>query len=266
MRHLDILVLSDLHLGTFGCHAKELIQYLKSVRPEKLILNGDIIDAWNFKKRYFPTEHYQVIEILLEMMQDGVEIYYLTGNHDDILRRLSDVKLGRFNLLDKLVLRIDGEDYWFFHGDVFDASIQHAKWIAKLGGKGYDMLIWINRRVNLILNKMGRPPMSLSKAIKNNVKKAVKYMHDFENVAAELAIDQGYDYVVCGHIHLAQNRRIVQGDKHVQYMNSGDWVESLTSLEYVNKKWTIYDFHAEEEEALKTNDSPAQIREIALAH
>ena len=240
-RELDILVLSDLHLGTFGCHAKELIAYLNSVRPKKIILNGDIVDIWNFKKRYFPKDHWRIIEIFLEFLQDGVEIYYLTGNHDDTMRRLSDINLGRFKLLDKLILKIDGKLYWFFHGDVFDASIQHAKWIAKLGGKGYDLLIRINRLVNVVLQKFGRPPMSLSKAIKNNVKKAVKYMEDFETVAAELAIDQGFDYVICGHIHLAQNRRINIGNKSVQYMNSGDWVESLTSLEFANKCWTIYD-------------------------
>lgn len=244
-RDLDILVLSDLHLGTFGCHAKELIAYLHSVRPKKIILNGDIIDIWSFNKRYFPKDHFRVIEIFLELLQDGVEIYYLTGNHDDTMRRLSDISLGRFKLLDKLILKIDGKLYWFFHGDVFDTSIQHAKWIAKLGGKGYDLLIRINRLVNVVLQKMGRSPMSLSKSIKNNVKKAVKYMDDFEMVAAELAIDQGFDYVICGHIHLAQNRRIDIGNKSVQYMNSGDWVESLTALEYRNKVWSIYD-HSKE--------------------
>lgn len=244
-RDVDILVLSDLHLGTFGCHAKELIAYLESVNPQKIILNGDIIDIWNFKKRYFPKDHFKVIELFLERLQDGVEIYYLTGNHDDMLRRLSDINLVRFKLLDKLVLRIDSKMYWFFHGDVFDASIQHAKWVAKLGGKGYDLLIRINRLVNMVLNKLGRPSMSLSKAIKNNVKKAVKYMSDFETVAAELAADQGYDYVICGHIHLAQNRQIKVGNKHVQYMNSGDWVESLTALEYHNKQWRIFDYHSE---------------------
>jgi UDP-2,3-diacylglucosamine pyrophosphatase LpxH len=242
MREVEILVLSDLHLGTFGCHAKELISYLKSVRPKKLILNGDIIDIWYFKKRYFPKEHFQVIEIFLDMLQEGVEIYYLTGNHDDMLRRLSDLQLGKFKLLDKLVLKIDNKVHWFFHGDVFDASIQHAKWIAKLGGKGYDLLIRINRMVNVVLNRMGRPSMSLSKTVKNNVKKAVKFMHDFETVAAELAIDNGYDYVVCGHIHLAQHRKITIGGKSVIYMNSGDWIENLTSLEYAGGKWTVFDY------------------------
>lgn len=244
MRDVEIVVLSDLHLGTFGCHAKELVHYLQNIRPKKLILNGDIVDIWYFKKRYFPKEHFQVVETFLEMLQDGVEIYYLTGNHDDMLRRLSDLTLGKFKLLDKLVLKIDNKMHWFFHGDVFDASIQHAKWIAKLGGKGYDLLIRINRTLNLILNKMGRPGMSLSKAVKNNVKKAVKYINDFEMTAAELAIDNGYDYVICGHIHQAQNRIVRRNNGSVNYLNSGDWVENLTSLEYYDKEWHIFEYEA----------------------
>ncbi|MDX1684441.1 MAG: UDP-2,3-diacylglucosamine diphosphatase [Saprospiraceae bacterium] len=242
MRDVEIVVLSDLHLGTFGCHAKELVHYLKNIRPKKLILNGDIVDIWYFKKRYFPKEHFQVVETFLEMLQDGVEIYYLTGNHDDMLRRLSDLSLGKFKLLDKLVLKIDNQLHWFFHGDVFDASIQHAKWIAKLGGQGYELLIRINRFVNVVLNKMGRPSMSLSKAVKTNVKKAIKYVNDFELTAAELAIDNGYDYVICGHIHQAQNRVVRNQYGSVVYLNSGDWVENLTALEYNEREWRIFDY------------------------
>lgn len=242
MRDVDIAILSDIHLGTYGCHAKEVIKYLRSISPKKLILNGDIIDIWYFKKRYFPKEHFEVIEVLLEKLQEGVEVYYLTGNHDDMLRRLSDMQLGNFKLLDKLVLQVDKKKLWIFHGDVFDASIQHTKWIAKLGGKGYDLLIRLNRALNHVLNKLGRPSMSLSRAVKNNVKKAVKYIGDFENTAAELAIDQGYDYVICGHIHQAQQRVISNSHGSVVYLNSGDWVESLTSLEYKNGEWTIFEY------------------------
>ena len=241
-REVDIVIISDLHLGTYGCHAKEIIHYLKSIQPRKLILNGDIIDIWQFKKRYFPKEHFEVIETFLDMLQSGVDIYYITGNHDDMLRKLSDLRLGNFKLLDKLILQVDRQVHWIFHGDVFDASIQHSKWIAKMGGRGYDLLIRINRALNHVLNKMNRPSMSLSKAVKNNVKKAVKYVGDFEKTAAELAIDQGYDYVICGHIHKAQKRVIENNLGSVTYLNSGDWVESLTSLEYQNGKWSIFEY------------------------
>lgn len=263
MREVEIIVLSDLHLGTFGCHAKELIRYLKSIRPKKLILNGDIVDMWYFKKRYFPKEHFQVVEIFLEMLQDGVDIYYLTGNHDDMLRRFSDLSLGKFKLLDKLVLKIDNKMHWFFHGDVFDASIQHTKWIAKLGGEGYELLIRFNRTLNVILNKLGQPSMSLSKAVKNNVKKAVKYINDFETTAAELAIDNGYDYVVCGHIHQAQNRIIQHNGRQVTYMNSGDWVENLTALEYNHGQWCIFEYEAWMAEQVHSN--PGYLK-TAIAH
>ena len=137
-RKVDIAVLSDIHLGTYGCHAKEVLQYLNSIKPKKLILNGDIFDIWQFRKRYFPKSHLLVIKKILSLAAKGTKVYYITGNHDEKLRRFSDTKMGNIYILDKLVLNLDGKKAWFFHGDVFDASIQHTKWIAKMGGWGYD--------------------------------------------------------------------------------------------------------------------------------
>jgi len=238
-----LAVISDVHLGTYGCHADELITYLNSIQPKKLILNGDIIDIWQFNKRYFPPSHLKVLRKIIGMASKGTEVYYITGNHDEMLRKFSDTSMGNFKVVDKLVLNLDGKKAWIFHGDVFDVSIQNAKWLAKLGGYGYDLLILINSFLNWCLAKMGREKYSLSKRIKNSVKGAVKYINNFEKTAAELAIENHYDYVVCGHIH--QPKKEVYENKYgsCTYLNTGDWVENLTALEYSFKRWKIYHYN-----------------------
>jgi UDP-2,3-diacylglucosamine pyrophosphatase LpxH len=164
-----------------------------------------------------------------------------------VLRKYSDLVLGKFELVDKLVLDLDGKKAWIFHGDVFDATTKgSAKIIAKLGGHGYDLLILINRAINWLLNFLGREKMSLSKKVKNGVKKAVSWIGDFEQTAAELAIEKEYQYVVCGHIHQPQIRTVKTDKGSVIYMNSGDWIENLTSLEYNNGEWEIYQYNEKE--------------------
>ncbi|QJD96755.1 UDP-2,3-diacylglucosamine diphosphatase [Mucilaginibacter robiniae] len=247
-REIDILVISDVHLGTYGCHAKELLNYLKSIRPKKVILNGDIIDIWQFSKSYWPESHMKVVRRLLKFVTDGVPVYYLTGNHDEMLRKFTDLKLGKFQLLNKLLLNVDGKKAWIFHGDVFDVTMQHSKWLAKLGAIGYDTLIILNSMVNWCLTALGRSKMSFSQRIKGRVKEAVKFINHFEQTAADLAVDKKYDYVICGHIHHAEIRHIQAQHKtsSVLYLNSGDWVESLTALEYVNGNWRIYQYNPTE--------------------
>jgi UDP-2,3-diacylglucosamine pyrophosphatase LpxH len=242
-RKLDAVVLSDIHLGTYGCHATELINYLRSIEPKLLVLNGDIVDIWQFRKHYFPAAHMQVIKEIFSMMSKGTEIVYITGNHDESLRRYSGLRLGNFRLEDKLVIDMNGQRTWIFHGDVFDATTKgSAKLIAKLGGHGYDMLILVNRAINWILKSIGREKMSLSKKVKNSVKKAVSWIGDFEQTAAELAIENQYSTVICGHIHQPQIKTVETEKGSVIYMNSGDWIENLTSLEYDNGQWDIYQY------------------------
>ena len=241
-RPLDVCVISDLHLGTYGCHAKQLNSYLKSIEPKTLVLNGDIIDIWNFRKRYFPKDHLKVVRTILKMATAGVNVHYITGNHDEALRRFSSTVIGKIQLSNKLVLKLDGKKVWIFHGDIFDRSIQGAKIIAKLGGWGYDFLILSNRFLNDVLTALGREKYSFSKKVKDRVKQAVKFIGDFEQVAAELAITKGYDAVICGHIHQPQIREVVSTNGSTMYMNSGDWVENLTSLEYIDKKWQLFTF------------------------
>lgn len=214
-----------------------------SIRPKKIILNGDIIDIWQFRKSYFPKAHLQVIKKIIAFASKGTKVYYITGNHDEKLRKFTGTKMGNIQVLDKLVLNLDGKKAWFFHGDVFDASIKHAKWIAKLGGWGYDFLILINQLVNWFLIRIGREKYSLSKKIKNSVKSAVKFISNFENTATELAIENGYDYVVCGHIHQPVIEEKVTLKGSCTYMNSGDWIENLTALEYYNERWELYTYN-----------------------
>lgn len=253
-RELEVVVLSDLHLGTYGCHAREIVQYLKSINPRLLILNGDIIDGWQFSKRFFPASHLQVIKEILALMQAGTRIFYITGNHDEMLRRYSGIEMGNFCLADKLVIELNGKKVWIFHGDVFDNTTKGgAKILAKLGGYGYDWLILLNRLVNWLLVKMGRPKISLSKKIKNSVKKAVSFIADFETTAAELAIENNYQYVICGHIHQPQIRTYQNQKGRVIYMNSGDWIENLTSLEFNGKDWSIYRYDPLHYKELKQN-------------
>lgn len=242
-RKIEVAVISDLHLGTYGCHADEVLIYLNSIDPEILILNGDILDIWQFSKRYFPKAHMKVLKKILGMASKGVAVHYITGNHDEMLRKFSGTIMGNLQIKDKLLLNLDGKKAWFFHGDVFDASITNAKWLAKMGGKGYDALILINRALNWGLAKLGREKYSLSKRIKNSVKGAVKYINDFEETAVNLAIENGYDYVACGHIH--QPKKEIRENKygHCTYLNSGDWVENLTALEYSFKRWKLYHYN-----------------------
>lgn len=242
-RLVDIVVLSDIHLGTYGCHATELLAYLKSIKPEILILNGDIIDGWAFSKRYFPKAHMAVVSEFFKMMKKGTKVIYITGNHDEFLRKYSDLDIGNLFLTDKYLLEVDGKKHWIFHGDIFDHTTKGgAKFIAKIGGIGYDWLILMNRAINFLLQTIGKPKVSLSKKVKNSVKKAVKFIADFEEQAMELAIDNGYERVICGHIHQPCDKVFSNEKGSVHYLNSGDWIENLTWLEYHDGEWTLETF------------------------
>jgi len=265
-RKIDLLVLSDVHLGTYGCNAKELLHYLKSIDPKTVVLNGDIIDIWQFSKRYWPKSHMKVVKQLMDWVTKGKRTYYITGNHDEMLRRFAGFRMGSFSIVNKLVLKLeDGKKAWIFHGDVFDVTMEHSKWLARLGAIGYGMLILLNRLVNFLSEKIFRKGrISLSKRIKNGVKSAVKFINNFEQTSADIGISNHYDYVVCGHIHQPEMRRISNAAGSIMYLNSGDWIENLTALEYNKGEWSIYRFsenelidmvlHKEEESELSGNE------------
>jgi UDP-2,3-diacylglucosamine pyrophosphatase LpxH len=257
-RKVEVVVISDVHLGTYGSRADELHQYLKSVTPDILVINGDFIDIWHMNKNYFPDSHWKVIRRIIKLMTNGTKVYYLTGNHDEMLRKFSGIQLENLVLDDKLVLTLDGKKHWFFHGDIFDVTVQHSKWIARLGGVGYDLLLRINKVANRFLQSMGREKISLSKRVMESVNKAVKLVNDFETTAAHIAINNNYDYVVCGHIHEPSIREVTNHYGSVTYLNSGDWIENLTSLEYNAGAWQLVNYHElsfEEETEMETDSA-----------
>ena len=241
-RSVELVVLSDVHLGTSGSHAVELLKYLKSIRPKTLILNGDIIDIWQFKKQFFPKSHLKVVKHLIGLASESCKVYYITGNHDEMFRKFSGMKIGKLRIMNELKLELNGKKVWFFHGDVFDVVMQNSKWLAKLGAIGYDGLILLNTFINMITKFLKLKPVSFSKKIKQSVKGAVKFVNAFEVTAATVALRKGIDCIVCGHIHQPEMREIQVEKQTIQYLNSGDWIENLTSLEYNKGSWKIFNF------------------------
>jgi UDP-2,3-diacylglucosamine pyrophosphatase LpxH len=269
-RRVEVAVVSDVHLGTYGCHARELLRYLRSIKPRVLVLNGDIVDIWQFSKSYWPAAHMQVVRHLAGLAAKGTRIHYLTGNHDELLRRFAGTRLGALSIENKLVLDLPHGRTWLFHGDVFDVTMRHSRWLARLGAEGYDLLILLNRLVNWGLQKLGRPRVQLSKAVKDRVKSAVSLVSDFEQTAATIAIDEGYQFVACGHIHCPDIRDVATARGRVTYLNSGDWVENLTALEYTAEAgWLLYRYADDArmsaaEAAGPEADAPAELPADAL--
>ena len=266
-RNVEVVVLSDLHLGTYGCRADEVLQYLKSIKPKKLILNGDIVDGWQFKKKYWPVSHTKVLKEVLNLASKGTKVYYLPGNHDEVFRRFVGYKLGNIKVENKIVLDLDGKLAWFFHGDVFDVTMQHSRWLTRLGSESYDFLIWLNYHMNRLMEVLGKEKKSFSKQIKKGVKSAVKYINQFEEMCADIAIEKNYDYVVCGHIHQPEIRKINKEKGSVVYLNSGDWIENLTALEYHKEHWSIYTYNSHDyapEPAEDAKDAKAMFEDMLL--
>ena len=254
-RNLDILVISDLHLGTYGSEADEVLAYLNTINANKIVINGDFVDIMLFNKRFWPSSHMKVIKYFLDLISQGKEIYYVTGNHDELMRKFLNFKIQNFKIVNQIVLDTAKGKVWIFHGDVFDFSIQ-TQWLTKLAGFLYDYMIifnsWINKK---IMRPLGRKRLNFSKTIKSNVKTAVQYFANFEMKAAEVAQKNGYKYVVCGHIHTPKIESFNINGEEVIYMNSGDWLESLSSLEYVDNKWSIYMHKRTEQKYKGDNDS-----------
>lgn len=268
-RPVDVAVISDLHLGTYACRATEILAYLKSIAPRLLILNGDIIDGWQFSKHYFPATHMAVIQEIFQILSSGARVIYITGNHDEVLRRYADLQLGNFQLADKAVIGINGRMTWIFHGDVFDHTGKNqAKFWGKLGSNGYASLLAFNRMINWLMRLAGREKVSLSRKIMHQFNKRIVKIDEFETMVAELAIEKNYDCVICGHIHQPGKRVITTDKGSVTYLNSGDWVEHLTALEYRDNDWHIYTYTETQPQTAKVVSSKSQPRvltdEIAI--
>jgi UDP-2,3-diacylglucosamine pyrophosphatase LpxH len=228
MRQLRTIFLSDIHLGTPGCKATHLIDFLRHHQAEHLYLIGDIIDAWALKRRFFwPQTHNDVIQKVLRCARKGTRVTYVPGNHDEIGRQFGGLNFGDIAIRAEAEHHLlDGRRLWVVHGDFADGVIQHARWLAKVGDRLYDFILWLNRHFNDLRASLGRDYWSLSQYLKHKTKNAVSFITNFEHVLLREARRRGYDGVVCGHIHKAEIRTM----DGMLYCNDGDWVESLTAL------------------------------------
>jgi UDP-2,3-diacylglucosamine pyrophosphatase LpxH len=235
------IVISDVHLGIKDSKAKELVSFLKDHRCEKLILNGDIIDGWQLKKSgSWKKKHTKFFRIILKAMEkQKMKVVYLRGNHDDFLEQILPFEIGNFSIVNDYIHESCGKRYYVIHGDIFDTITTRMPWLSKLGDVSYTFLLWMNRNYNHYRERRGLPYYSLSQVIKNKVKSAVSYISDYETQLSEVAKRKKCDGIICGHIHQPANKMI--GDIH--YLNSGDWVESLTALaESHEGEWKIIEY------------------------
>lgn len=227
-RHYRAIWISDIHLGTSGCKADYLLDFLKWNESDHLYLVGDIIDGWQLKKNwYWKQSHNDVVQKVLRKARKGTRVTYIAGNHDEVIRQFLGMAFGDIEIVDDTThTLLDGRRIWITHGDLFDGIIQHAKWLAYLGDSFYTVILNLNNWFNHIRHKMGLSYWSLSQYLKHKVKNAVSFITAFEENLTHEARRRGYDGVLCGHIHKPEIRDI----DGILYCNDGDWVESQTAL------------------------------------
>jgi len=250
------IVISDVHLGTNDCKIREVNHFLKHTRCDRLILNGDIIDAWKLKQtRRWPNSHTRFVRLILKKLEKkDTQIIYLRGNHDDVLAKFMPVNFEKFSVVEDFIHETPRGKYLVLHGDVFDTITKNFVFLAYIGDWGYTQLMRLNRLYNKIRAWQGKEYYSLSKAVKARVKKAVNHISHFEDHIAKLAKSRGCIGVMCGHIHTAADRMI--GDIH--YLNSGDWVESLTAIvEHLDGRFEVIAFS----EFIKSFPLPDEVSE-----
>jgi UDP-2,3-diacylglucosamine pyrophosphatase LpxH len=226
MKRIEALYISDVHLGSKGSKANDLLEIMKKYDPEKLFIVGDFIDGWLLKKRhYWPQEHTNIVRKVLSYAKKGTQVYYITGNHDDFLRSYEHLDFGNITVLDEVI----DDGIWIVHGDRYDSVVMYNKWIAVLGSIGYEVVIYVNEFVKWCRKKLGLRPRSFSKWVKAKVKGAVAFIDSFEFTLANEAKKRECYTVICGHIHTPADRTI----EGVRYMNTGDWIESYS---YITKE------------------------------
>ena len=227
-RHVRAVFLSDIHLGTRGCQAELLLDFLRHHEADIIYLVGDIVDGWRLKRGwYWPQSHNDVVQKILRKGRKGAEIVYIPGNHDEFLREYVDGNFGSITVVDRHMHEgADGRRYLLLHGDQFDVVVRHARFLALLGDWAYDFALWINTYFNHARRRLGFPYWSLSAWAKLKVKNAVNFIGSFEKIVSDEARESGADGVICGHIHHA----VIHNDYGVTYMNTGDWVESCTAI------------------------------------
>ena len=258
LREIEVAVISDIHLATHACKPKKVLKYLKSIQPKTLVLNGDIIDSWRFNRNYFPKTQLKVIRQLIKMMEKGVQVFYITGNHDEFLRKFSQTQIGNLRIINQLILNLNGTKTWIFHGDIFDNIIHKNKWLAKLGAATYGMLTMLNQLVNRFLIGIGKPEIMIYKSIKKYTARENINLSTFETAIGNAALKQGYDTVICGHTHIPKQKQLTISGQKIQYLNCGDWVEHFTAAEYYNSNWTLYYYNDPDDEFADDLDVPEE--------
>jgi len=258
IREIEVAVISDIHLATHACKPKKVLKYLKSIQPKILVLNGDIIDSWRFSRNYFPKQQLKVIRQFIKMMEKGVQIYYITGNHDEFLRKFNQTQIGNLKIVNQLILDLDGLKTWIFHGDIFDNIIHNTKWLAKLGATIYGMLSILNQYVNRFLAWIGKPEIIIYKSIKKYIVREKISLSSFESAIGNAAIKQGYQTVICGHTHVPKQKQLTISDQKIQYLNCGDWIEHFTAAEYCDSNWTLYYYNDLDDDFADDLDVPEE--------
>jgi len=254
--------ISDVHLGTRGCKASMLVDFLRSIETEQLYLVGDIIDGWSLRKGWFwPDAHNEVVRRVLKMAHRGTRVVLIVGNHDEVLGDYAGFSFGGVELATEAAHQTaDGRRLLVIHGDKFDGVVLYARWLAFLGDQAYTLLLRANILVNAVRKRMGLPYWSLSAYLKKRVKNAVQFVCNFEQALAHEATSRGFDGVVCGHIHCAEIRQIGE----ITYFNDGDWVESCTALvEDHQGAMSIVDWNGEMSAPGKSAAHAAAAREFA---
>ncbi len=254
IRDVEVAVISDLHLATHACKPKKVLRYLKSINPNILILNGDIIDSWRFSRNYFPKNHLKVIRQIIKMMEKGTPVYYITGNHDEFLRKFNQSQIGNLKIVNQVILELGGSKTWIFHGDIFDHIIHRSKRISKVGAAIYGLLNILNEILNRLLAFFGSKEIIIYKSLKKYLVKENFVHSKFELAIGNSAILQGYQTVICGHTHIPKDKKIMINNYPIRYLNGGDWVEHFTAVEYYNNNWHLYYYEDDDNELAAADD------------
>lgn len=250
MRKLEVAVISDLHLATHACKAGKVLKYLKSIQPEILVLNGDIIDSWRFSRSYFPKSHLKVVRQLIKLMEKGVQLFYVTGNHDEFLRKFESFEIGKLKMVNQLILTLDGKKTWILHGDIFDPSIQQMRWLARFGAASKGLLTIVNQFLNELLRFIGKKEIIIYKSIKKRLIREKNELSRFEQGLSLAALKRNFDTVICGHTHVPRHKKLKFDENEINYLNCGDWVENYTAAEYSQGEWKLHYYEDYDDEPL----------------
>ncbi|GGD39482.1 UDP-2,3-diacylglucosamine diphosphatase [Muriicola marianensis] len=241
-RKIDVVVISDVHLGSPSSKAEELLIYLSSIKPKTLVLNGDFIDPFYIRRNSFPKTHLKVIKKILSLLSEGSEVYYITSNNDNLFRKFTGSMFSRLHFQDKLITDMDGKSVCILHGSIFDTSPALSKWLIKLGALGMNILSLKHKLRQHRQSKKGKIKEYSDAHSRIQSQRDLTSLSKFDRSALEMAFQNQYDTLICGYSHQPRKTYYESNKGRWLYLNSGDWVEHLTALEYSFKRWKLYSF------------------------